>query len=342
VGNAETTWIDRMIAPQSRPRPRSDDEAWPSSRAGGTTTGSTARASEGRVVPRGLGLDSPVSRWLSAAALLACTAAAPVAAQDAPDPSTLPPPARAEYDRVLEDEFCGCGSPHSLGQCLKTHADCRHSRRLAQIASLEAARGVTAAEIGVELARYDQGFRDGRTTFKTDERQCRGKGPVTLVEFSDFECPHCALLRPSLEKFASDNVSRVKLCWMSFPLTHFPNSMPAAQAALLARDKGKLWPVHDAIFENQRRLSADVIQEILVKAGISAAEWKKALADKTYLEQVENQRAAGVAAGVNATPTLFVNGRKLDLAPSPEILAITVDDELDWQKTRGTWTTANR
>jgi len=286
--------------------------------------------------------NSLVSRWLSAAALLACTVTAPALAQDVPDAAALPPAARAEYDRVLEDEFCGCGSPHSLGQCLKSHPECRHSRRLGQIAALEAARGVTAAEIGVELARYDQGFRDARSTFKVDERQCRGKGPVTLVEFSDFECPHCALLRPALEKFASDNSTRVKLCWMSFPLSQFPNSMPAAQAALLARDKGKLWPVHDAIFENQRRLSPDVLQEILVKAGIPAAEWKKAQADRTYQEQAEAQRSAGVAAGVNATPTVFVNGRKLDLAPSPEILAITVDDELDWQKTRGTWTTANR
>lgn len=285
---------------------------------------------------------SPVSRWLSAAALLACMTMAPAAAQDAPDPAALPPAARSEYDRVLEDEFCGCGSPHSLGQCLKSHPECRHSRRLGQIAAFEASRGVTAAEIGVELARYDQGFRDARSTFKVDERQCRGKGPVTLVEFSDFECPHCAILRPVLEKFAADNASKVKLCWMSFPLSQHPNSMPAAQAALLARDKGKLWPVHDAIFENQSRLSSDVIQEILVKAGIPAADWKKALADKTFQEQAETQRAAGVAAGVNATPTLFINGRKLDLVPSPEILAITVDDELDWQKTRGTWITANR
>src|SRR5215813_5572642 len=278
----------------------------------------------------------------AAVVLLASVAGRPAAAQDAPDPATLPAAARAEYERVLEDEFCGCGSPHSLGQCLKSHPECRHSRRLAQIAALEATRGVTAAEIGVELARYDQGFRDPRTTFKVDERQCRGKGPITLVEFSDFECPHCAILRPALEKFASENASRVRLCWMAFPLSQHPNSMPAAQAALLARDKGKLWPVHDAIFENQRRLSPDVLQEILVKAGIPAAEWKKALADKTHQEQAEAQRAAGVAAGVNATPTIFVNGRKLDLAPAPEILAITVDDELDWQKTRGTWTTANR
>ena len=78
-----------------------------------------------------------------------------------------------------------------------------------------------------------------------------------------------------------------------------------------------------------------MIQEILVQAGISAADWRKALADKTYKEQAETQRAAGVAAGVDATPTVFVNGRRLDLIPSAEILAITVEDELDWQKTRG-------
>jgi len=288
--------------------------------------------------------NSLLSRWLASAVVLACMATTRAAAQDplAVDTSTLSPAARAEYDRVLEDEFCGCGAPHSLGQCLKSHPECRHSRRVGQIAAFEAGRGVTAAEIGVELARYEQGFRDPRSTFKIDERQCRGKGPVTLVEFSDFECPHCAILRPSLEKFASENATRVKLCWMSFPLSQHPNSMPAAQAALLARDKGKLWPVHDAIFENQQRLSTDVLQEILVKAGIPATEWRKALADKKYREEAEAQRAAGVAAGVDATPTLYVNGRKLDLAPTPEILAITVDDELDWQKTHGTWTTATR
>ncbi|HSP18383.1 MAG TPA: thioredoxin domain-containing protein [Myxococcaceae bacterium] len=287
---------------------------------------------------------SSLLSWCAAAALAASAAPALAAPADAlaAETAALSPAARAEYDRALQDEFCGCGSPHSLGQCVQSHAECRHSRRLAQIAAVEASRGVTAAEIGVELARYDQGFRDTRQSFKVDERQCRGKGPVTLVEFSDFECPHCAVLRPILEKFAADNASKVRLCWMSFPLTQHPNSMPAAQATLFARDRGKLWAVHDALFENQRRLSPDVIQEILVKAGISAADWRKALADKTYKEQAETQRAAGVAAGVDATPTVFVNGRKLDLIPSAEILAITVEDELDWQKTRGSWTTATR
>src|SRR5262249_62062931 len=123
----------------------------------------------------------------------------------------------AEFDGVLEEEFCGCGAPHPLGQCLKSHPECRHSRRVAQIAAVEAGRGVTAAEIGVELARYEQGFRDPRSTFKVDERQCRGKGPVTLVEFSDFECPPRALLRPALEKFAPHNRSKVQHRWMALP-----------------------------------------------------------------------------------------------------------------------------
>ena len=283
-------------------------------------------------------------RWLPPVLVLAGAAVALAAGQDVPAvaASALSPAARAEYDKVLEDEFCGCGSPHTLGQCLQTHPDCRHSRRLAQIAVLEAGRGVTAAEIGVELARYDQGFRERRQAFQVDERQCRGKGPVTLAEFSDFECPHCAIVRPELERFAQENESRVRLCWMAFPLTQHPNAMPAAQAVLLARDRGKFWAVHDALFENQRRLSPEVIQEILQKAGIPPADWKKALAGSTYREQAEAQRAAGTAGGVDATPTVFVNGRKLDLLLTPEILALTVEDELEWKRTQGTWVTANR
>src|SRR5262249_60271170 len=112
---------------------------------------------------------------------------------------------------------CGGRSPHPRGPRLKRPREGRPSRRLAQIAALEATRGVTAAEIGVELARYDQGFRDPRATFKVDERQCRGKGPITLVEFSDFECPPRALLRPALEKFAPHNRSKVQHRWMALP-----------------------------------------------------------------------------------------------------------------------------
>jgi predicted DsbA family dithiol-disulfide isomerase len=288
---------------------------------------------------------SRAHRWLATASVLVCAAglAAEQGSPGSPDVAALTPPARAEYTKVLDDEFCGCGAPHTLGQCLKTHPECRHSRRVATLAALEAGRGITASEIGVELARYEQGFRDGRQKFAADERQCtKAQAPVTLVEFSDFECPHCALTRPILEKFASDNASRVRLCWLSFPLTQHPNAMPAAQAALLARDKGKFWTVHDAIFENQRRLSPDVIQGILQTAGISPADWKKAQSTSSYREQAEAQRALGVAAGVDATPTVFVNGRKLDLPLTPEVLPVVLDDELDWQRTQGTWTTATR
>jgi len=286
---------------------------------------------------------SRARRWLATATVLAATAGL-AAAQESTSPAVqaLSPP--AEYDKVLEDEFCGCGAPHTLGQCLKSHTECRHSQRLATVAALEAGRGVTASEIGVELARYEQGFHDTRRKFTIDDRQCTGKpqASVTLAEFSDFECPHCALTRPILEKFAVDNAARVRLCWLSFPLTQHPNAMPAAQAALLARDKGKFWTVHDALFDNQRRLSPEVIQEILQGAGVSPAEWKKAQSTPSYREQAETQRAAGIAAGVDSTPTVFVNGRKLDLPLTPEMLRVVIDDELDWQRTQGTWTAATR
>ena len=288
---------------------------------------------------------SRARRWLATATVLAATAGL-AAAQESTSPAVqaLSPPARAEYDKVLEDEFCGCGAPHTLGQCLKSHSECRHSQRLATVAALEAGRGVTASEIGVELARYEQGFHDTRRKFTIDDRQCTGKpqASVTLAEFSDFECPHCALTRPILEKFAADNAARVRLCWLSFPLTQHPNAMPAAQAALLARDKGKFWTVHDALFDNQPRLSPEVIQEILQGAGVSPAEWKKAQSTPSYREQAETQRAAGIAAGVDSTPTVFVNGRKLDLPLTPEMLRVVIDDELDWQRTQGTWTAATR
>src|SRR5262249_21522953 len=125
---------------------------------------------------------SHARRWLAAASVLACTAGLGAeTSSPPPEVQALTPAARAEYDKVLEDEFCGCGAPHTLARCLKTRGGGRHSRRVAAIAALEAGRGVTASEIGVELARYEQGFRDSRRKFTIDDRQCTGKAqpPVT-------------------------------------------------------------------------------------------------------------------------------------------------------------------
>jgi protein-disulfide isomerase len=277
-----------------------------------------------------------LSLWMWAA-----TSAASAAPQDAPplDLSSLSESARQQVAQVMTEEFCGCGAPHTLAGCLQTHPGCHHSRREVQLAASFAERGATASELGVMLARYNLSFREARAKLPVDERMCQGDGhsPMTLVEYADFECPMCGVSRPVLEKFVQDRPGQVRLCYLPFPLPQHANAIPAGQAALFARDHGKFWAVHDGLFENQKRLSPDVIREVVEKAGLSADAWAKALAKNTYLEELERLRQTGVTAGVTGTPTLYLNGRKVDLPPSPDVLQLTLDDEKDFASHKGTW-----
>lgn len=239
----------------------------------------------------------------------------------------------------MTEEFCGCGAPHTLAACLQTHPACQHSRREVQLAAILAQRGSTAAELGVTLARYNVSFREARAKLPVDERMCLGDthAPATLVEYADFECPICGVTRPILEKFVQDRPGLVRLCYLPFPLQQHPNSLPAGQAALFARDHGKFWAVHDGLFDNQKRLSPDVIKEIVVHAGLPADAWAKALASGAYIQELETFRGSGVTAGVQGTPSVFLNGRLVDFVPNAEVLQITLDDEQDFQAHQGKW-----
>ena len=265
-------------------------------------------------------------------------AAAPTEAP-ALDFSGLSESARHEVQEAMTEEFCGCGAPHTLAACLQTHPACQHSRREVQLAAILAKRGAIAAELGVTLARYNVSFREARAKLPVDERMCLGdaNAPATLVEYADFECPVCGASRPILEKFAQERPGQVRLCYLPFPLQQHPNAMPAGQAALFARDHGKFWAVHDGLFDNQTHLSPDVIKDIVVRAGLPADAWAKVLSSGAYIQELETFRGSGVTAGVQGTPTVFLNGRLVDFVPNAEVLQITLDDERDYQAHQGKW-----
>ena len=254
------------------------------------------------------------------------------------DFSSLSSSAQRELASVFTDEFCYCGCPHTLGACLKTHPTCKHARRMAVLAASDAASGIPAVEIILNLSKYYSSFREPRVSFKVDENLCTGKkdAKVTLVEFSDFACPHCAAARPILEKFARENSAALRFCFAPFPLGN-PNSTPAAQAALFARDHHKFWEMHDLLFENQTRLNTEQIKALGSKIGLSVPELSKAIDSNKYADELTGWKEAGNRAGVDATPTLFINGRKHRLSISAESLERTLEDEIEWISNKNGW-----
>jgi protein-disulfide isomerase len=254
------------------------------------------------------------------------------------DFNRLSSPAKKELAAVLTDEFDYCGRPLTLLASLKKGDACKHTRRLVGLAATMAADGSASNEIIVQLSKYNQGFNKARATFKPDERLCLGKSEakVTLVEFSDFECPFCAAARPILEDFVKSR-PQVRLCWSPFPLQQHPNATIAGQAALFARDAGKFWAVHDALFDNQLSISEGFIKQLLTKQGLDLKAFDKAVAAKKYVDELEASKEVGKKAGVESTPSIYFNGRKYGLGLNAELLALAVDDELDWLTGNSAW-----
>src|SRR6185312_17457871 len=146
-----------------------------------------------------------------------------------------------------------------------------HAHRMMLLAGAFAEAGAKSSEITTLLNSYYDSFAaDKRTTFDLSHAPCRGPAdaPVTIVEFSDFECPHCAMARPMLEQLVDVEQGKVRFCFKPFPLTMHPHSEPAAEAAMYAQEHGKFWELHDLLFENQQALENENLKTYAQKAGL--------------------------------------------------------------------------
>lgn len=253
------------------------------------------------------------------------------------DFSKLPESAKKELATVFTDEFDWCGRPLTVAASLKSGA-CKHTRRLAVLAAAQAMDGSPATEIIVSLSKYNQSFTARRTAFKPDDRMCTGPATakVTLVEFSDFECPYCNAARPMLEQ-ALKGRKDARLCFQPFPLSGHAHAVPAATAVLFARDNGKFWQMHDALFDNQMTISESMIKDTAKKLGLDDKALAKAMTSGKYTDELTASKELGKTAGVDATPSIYLNGRKLTLGFSAEAIGAAIDDELEWMDGKNAW-----
>ncbi|MGH9362118.1 MAG: thioredoxin domain-containing protein, partial [Thermoanaerobaculia bacterium] len=152
--------------------------------------------------------------------------------------------------------------------------------------------------------------------------------PVTIVEFSDFQCPYCARLAPTLDQVVANYGDKVRLVFRQFPLDMHPDARKAAEAALCANEQGKFWQLHDAMFQNQQQLAVDALKTKATELGLNGEQFNACLDSGKYGQQVTTDLQAGSQAGVSGTPALFVNGRFINGAVPYEEIAKVINDEL--------------
>ncbi len=146
-----------------------------------------------------------------------------------------------------------------------------------------------------------------------DHSQGPDSAPLTLVEYGDYQCPHCGRAFPIVKRLQKALGKDLKFVFRNFPLTQaHPDALNAAKVAEAAAKQGKFWEMHDALFENQDDLSVEALTNLSVKLKLNGEALEEALGDPGLEERLEKEIEGGVRSGVNGTPTFFLNGSRYD------------------------------
>ena len=152
---------------------------------------------------------------------------------------------------------------------------------------------------------------------------------VTIVEFSDFECPFCLRVVPTLDRILEEYGDDVRLVFRQFPLNSIhPNAQSAAEASLCAADQSRFWQYHDALFAEPGGLDGESLRRTASEIGLDTDEFESCLDARRHAAAVDADLEAGRMLGITGTPALFINGRFLSGAQPYEVIAAIVDDEL--------------
>ena len=156
--------------------------------------------------------------------------------------------------------------------------------------------------------------------------------PVTIVEYSDFQCPYCARVTPALDQIVKAYPDKVRVVFRDFPLPMHPEAQPAAEAAKCAHEQGQFWAYHDKLFASQAQLGGDSYKKFAAELGLDAQKFATCYDEGRYRDDVMVSSRSGQQNGVTGTPAFFVNGRFFSGALPFERLQAVVEEELASKK----------
>jgi thiol-disulfide isomerase/thioredoxin len=219
---------------------------------------------------------------------------------------------RKVFFRVANKEPSACGKGHSLLHSAKHDNACRASFYALRYVAHLVNSGFTDSEISEKLERRFRLPRHPQIDVSAAPSKGSQSGRVIVVEFVDYECPHCrhaqSLIKQAVEEFPNE----VKVFYKHFPLSAHANARLAVEGAVAAQRQGKFWPFSDKVWLNSDGLTPAVLEKIAKEIGLDVAKWRADLGSAAVKDRVAKDRSEGDDLGINATPTIYINGRKYD------------------------------
>jgi len=152
---------------------------------------------------------------------------------------------------------------------------------------------------------------------------------VTIVQFSDFQCPFCSRVEPTIAELLKDYGKDVRVAWKNNPLPFHPAAMPAAKAAMAAGEQGKFWEMHEKMFADQQHLDPQTFEKYAGELGLNMNKWKASFASDKFDAAIKEDQALAEKLGARGTPSFFINGRPLRGAQPTEQFKAVIDKEIE-------------
>ncbi len=229
---------------------------------------------------------------------------------------------------MVNELLSPCGEPVSVARCIADSRNCKKCVPAARYVARLVDDGYSRDEVR-DIYRIRYGEDTKVTGITTGDSPLRGSpmAPVTLYEFSDFQCPHCKMAAPMLKKVVEESNGKVKLVFKQYPLPGHPKAREASKATIAAQKQGKFWEMHDLLFKNQDKLPTANFADYAKKIGLDMKRFEADMASKETEKKIEADIAEGRKAGVDSTPSVYVNDRRFVFPPDQ--LGPYVQEELD-------------
>lgn len=169
-----------------------------------------------------------------------------------------------------------------------------------------------------------------RAVVSVDDDPAEGpvEAPITIVAFSDYQCPYCKRAEPTIKEVMAKYPGKVKYVFRDYPLSFHQNAQKAGEAAGCAMEQGKFWEMHAKLFENNGALQVENLKKYAQEIGLDAAKFGQCLDSGQRASEVTADMNSGIAVGVNSTPAFFINGRLINGAMPLEAFSEIIDEEL--------------
>ncbi len=224
-------------------------------------------------------------------------------------------PKKASALRIMQTEGCTCGCDMKLAECRVKDPSCGVSRKLAAAVVKETAAGKDAAAVRADLQRIANeppAVLDDPVKISTAGDPVIGpaNARMTIVEFSDFQCPYCSKAVAEVKEVMRQMPKDVKLVFKQFPLDSHSQAEMGAEAALAAQAQGKFWEMHDRLYAGFPDVSRQRILSYARELKLDMNRFTSELDSHKYQARVRMEEQEGEVAGVGGTPTFFFNGKK--------------------------------